>query len=600
MAAFLLLSACNNNDRKLSSPAKIDSTSPTPSQTSSDNSTPTDPNISPSPTSAAVSTGTNEYYIIRDGYNKGKDIAVSYPQLEGLKDTNIKNNINELLKQDAMSYLDDASAIISLDISYEIKWKGDNLLSVEYYGWGEVSDAPHPDKMSILSNIDINTGKKISLQDVFHIDQKFIDSIINNGKYAGPMDPDDSDLMEEVKSGMSSSLTTSNLPNISFYFTRYSLGLIIDISHADGSYAMIETKYSDLKNNIVSNNDVWKDFKEAQDKDSDSSANDNQHEISYDRTLSDIDGFIEIKDQSFNVDLEGWGAVRFVSGMDDQGKLMFFLTDDKNTIRYQFSDFYDSYRRNQTVSAVAFRDVNQDNLKDIIVIAANDSGSTTCDIYFQTEYNFIQYPDLYHDLNQSDIQYDTIGKVMDYMSKSGNALVANFTNDVRWKQAYIEYINNTLINSWGGYELINLNDDDIPELVALGGCEAEGNLVCNYSNGAVNSTQLSRLGFSYIKGENLLCNSEGLMDYYYDIVYSIIDGHLTQIAAGYWGELDDTGHHFDKDGELIYEYSWNDVKVTRNEYKHNLNSVFDMSKATEGYMDQPYTADEIIKMIERY
>jgi hypothetical protein len=346
---------------------------------------------------------------------------------------------------------------------------------------------------------------------------------------------------------------------------------------------------------------MWKDFEETINKDSDASTDGNQNILSEEKALSDIDGFTEIKDQSFNVDLEGWGSVKFISGKDYQGKLLFFLTKDKNTSLYQFPDYYDSYRKNQTVSAVAFRDVNKDGLEDVIVIAASDSGATSCDIYFQMDNYFIQFPDLYHELNQSDTTYDTINKVMDYMNKTGNAIVAKFTKDDQWKQAYIDYIQSTLIlDSWKGYKLINIDDDGIPELIALGCCEAQGNLVCNYYNGTVYSTQLSRLNFYYIERNNLLCNSEGLMDHYYDIVYSLIDGNLTQIAAGYWGELDDTGHNFDNDGNLIYQYSWNGVAVTNDEYDHYLNSIFDMSKATDGYTNQFYSTNEIINMIKRY
>lgn len=175
------------------------------------------------------------------------------------------------------------------------------------------------------------------------------------------------------------------------------------------------------------------------------------------------------------------------------------------------------------------------------------------------------------------------------------------TYDDQWKQVYIDYIQNTLINNgWDGYELIKLDNDDIPELVAIGCCEAQGNLVCNYYNGTVYSTQLSRLGFYYIERKNLLCNSEGLMDNYYDIIYSLIDGKLTQIVAGYWGELDGSGHHFDKDGNLVYQYSWDGNSVTEDEYKKYLNSVFDMSKSTDGYTNQPCSIDEMINLIKSY
>ncbi|HEX3078409.1 MAG TPA: hypothetical protein VHQ24_16250, partial [Lachnospiraceae bacterium] len=80
----------------------------------------------------------------------------------------------------------------------------------------------------------------------------------------------------------------------------------------------------------------------------------------------------------------------------------------------------------QSISAVAFRDVNKDGFKDIIVMTASDSKATACDIYFQTEYSFVQIPDLYHALNQSNTTYDTIKKVVKYMNQKGNAIVEKY------------------------------------------------------------------------------------------------------------------------------------------------------------------------------
>lgn len=170
--------------------------------------------------------------------------------------------------------------------------------------------------------------------------------------------------------------------------------------------------------------------------------------------------------------------------------------------------------------------------------------------------------------------------------------------NAQWKQAFIEYIQNTPHNDDFKYKLIFLDDDNVPELVICSGSEAGGNQICNYYDGTVHTANLLRLGFYYIERKNLLCNSDGHMDNYYDIVYSLTDGELTQIAAGDWGELDGTGHQFDKEGNLIYKYRWEDTFVTEDEYKKRLNSVFDMSKAISG--QSFYSTDEIIKIIERY
>lgn len=90
------------------------------------------------------------------------------------------------------------------------------------------------------------------------------------------------------------------------------------------------------------------------------------------------------------------------------------------------------------------------------------------------------------------------------------------------------------------------------------------------------------------------------MDQYYDIVYSLIDGKMIQIVAGYWGDLDDSGHRFDKDGNLIYQYQWDGILVSEDEYKQHLDSVIPMSKATDGYTNEPYSVEEIVEIIESY
>ena len=154
--------------------------------------------------------------------------------------------------------------------------------------------------------------------------------------------------------------------------------------------------------------------------------------------------------------------------------------------------------------------------------------------------------------------------------------------ELSWQQAYTEIVEG-IGAGWEGFELIYLNEDEIPELVAIGESEAAGCKIYNYENGVVYETQLNRLNFTYIERENLLCNSDGNMDHYYDIVYSIIDGRMTQIAIGRFGVDDAVGMQVDEEGNLIYKYTWNEVQMSKEEYAQALNAVYDISKAREGY-----------------
>ena len=164
----------------------------------------------------------------------------------------------------------------------------------------------------------------------------------------------------------------------------------------------------------------------------------------------------------------------------------------------------------------------------------------------------------------------------------GETSVSKKSDD--WKTAYVDYLEHVSdTEGQQGYTLIYLDNDDIPELVEVGKSEASGVRIVNYSNGSVHVNGLNRLYFTYIEGKNLLCNSDGLMDSYYDYIYSIVDGELTLVAQGHYGAKDGTGLRFDKNGMPIYTYDWNGEDVSEDEYNADFAQVYDSSAATEGY-----------------
>lgn len=147
-----------------------------------------------------------------------------------------------------------------------------------------------------------------------------------------------------------------------------------------------------------------------------------------------------------------------------------------------------------------------------------------------------------------------------------------------WKDAYIDYLNESSSDNNEGYDLIYINDDNIPELVEVGKYESAGCRVVVYNNGSVQVTQLTRLSFTYIERGGLLCNAGGHMGYYFDIVYSLKNGELTMIDEGTYEDKGGVAQT-DASGEYIYDYTWNGNPVSKEEYKAMLNSVYDTSKA---------------------
>ncbi|WP_025716666.1 hypothetical protein [Paenibacillus sp. 1-18] len=136
--------------------------------------------------------------------------------------------------------------------------------------------------------------------------------------------------------------------------------------------------------------------------------------------------------QSFQTTFEGFGKVQFVSTYgytDGFRKYFFFLLNKQGHILYSFPKFYGN---NEWVAfyggvkAVAFKDVNNDGLKDVIIIANVDSGIggpdridpfPIADIYFQNKNKtFTTLPALDQAINDKG-HNQTIKDVIQYVSK---------------------------------------------------------------------------------------------------------------------------------------------------------------------------------------
>lgn len=169
----------------------------------------------------------------------------------------------------------------------------------------------------------------------------------------------------------------------------------------------------------------------------------------------------------------------------------------------------------------------------------------------------------------------------------------NATTD--WKQVYIDYIENSLKSEgWVGFELIYINEDDIPEIFTTGNCEAMGHSICSYYDGKVYQSNVSRIGgFSYIEKENICLNSNGNMGVYADIVYQLNNGQLQEVISGESGMIEDNSNP-----NCPEEYSWDGTKVTEEEYKAKLQQAFDSSRAIDP--SNNCTVEELISQIENY
>lgn len=137
--------------------------------------------------------------------------------------------------------------------------------------------------------------------------------------------------------------------------------------------------------------------------------------------LKDVDGFTSFKDQSFTVDLNSWGNVRFVSGKIKGVKrivTVLYLTNKDGDILY---DFGSPFPYDVDVKAVSFKDVNKDGLKDVIVLLSDGYDSSSeiqlARVFLQKADGLFMIDDeLNQELNDSG-NIKNIKTVADYLSK---------------------------------------------------------------------------------------------------------------------------------------------------------------------------------------
>lgn len=133
-----------------------------------------------------------------------------------------------------------------------------------------------------------------------------------------------------------------------------------------------------------------------------------------------------------------------------------------------------------------------------------------------------------------------------------------------WKKAYLDYLNK-IENTEYGYSLEYIDGDDVPELVIDYKIAAKGISLCTYDGSKVVETPVGEF-LRYKLKENSFCVSGGRMDYYYDIIYKIVDGVPQEVAKGEYGILDLDNKKYDEAGDIIYQYLWNGKSVSEYDY----------------------------------
>lgn len=172
-----------------------------------------------------------------------------------------------------------------------------------------------------------------------------------------------------------------------------------------------------------------------------------------------------------------------------------------------------------------------------------------------------------------------------------------------WKQAYYDFIVKDAKETYGGmpdiedsyseYYLINIDDDDIPELYIAYGTSAYGEKLCTYHANSLTSLTLADSFLYYVPGSGDLLLSYGRMGVYWDDVYRLEAGRFNKTNSGF-SEDEGLGEN---DERLNCKYYWNDEQVSEEEYEVKLYSAFDIDAAVSHYDETSYNYNEILQLL---
>lgn len=150
-----------------------------------------------------------------------------------------------------------------------------------------------------------------------------------------------------------------------------------------------------------------------------------------------------------------------------------------------------------------------------------------------------------------------------------------------------------------GLSSFDMNGDDVPEIVRVGSCMADGATVATCTPDGIREEEIYRIGMWYIPGSNVLDNNDGNMGVFYDRVFEIKDGKWVQIGDGEYGMEDNTNPEYDENGDYVFRYKWDGKEVTKKKYEKKLKKLFGNRKP-EALGNEAVSYHEIINQISHY
>lgn len=147
-----------------------------------------------------------------------------------------------------------------------------------------------------------------------------------------------------------------------------------------------------------------------------------------------------------------------------------------------------------------------------------------------------------------------------------------------WRQAYADYVKKAAKEGYNSFNLIYVDNDDVPELFLGSGIEATGERLCTYHNGKIVEQTLYRTySTSYIENSGLIQNYYGSQGCYGIEIYKLENGKFTMLHTAYIEEgYSDLGE--------FYSGCYLDKKeILREDLDRKIEEYFDSNKAKFTY-----------------
>ena len=148
-----------------------------------------------------------------------------------------------------------------------------------------------------------------------------------------------------------------------------------------------------------------------------------------------------------------------------------------------------------------------------------------------------------------------------------------------WRQAYSDYVKKAAKEGYNSFNLIYVDNDDVPELFLGSGIEATGERLCTYHNGKIFEQTLYRTySTSYIENSGLIQNYYGSQGCYGIEIYKLENGKFTMLHTAYIEE------GYSEDYGEFYSGCYLDKKeILREDLDRKIAEYFDSDKAKFTY-----------------